>query len=162
MRIFLSQWFARLALLAAMVSIGACSSSPKNHSLQNNNSQGKAESVVRVAESMLGRPYKYGGVSPSSGFDCSGLVYYSHRRHGISLPRTSYAQYKASHPIPRNNLRRGDLLFFRISGKISHVGIYLGKNRFIHAPSSGKRVSIARLNSRYWSRRFIRGGRIGL
>ena len=155
----------RLSCLLVVMSLAACSSGPKKSSYSSSSaigsSQAKSENIVLVAESMIGAPYRYGGVSPDRGFDCSGLVYFSHRQNGITLPRTSYAQYKASKPVSRKALQRGDLLFFRISGrKVSHVGIYLGNNRFVHAPSSGKKVSVAQLNSSYWSKRFIRGGRI--
>ena len=151
----------RIAFLFTIISLGACSSNPgKSYSSK---PHVKSEKIVRVAESMIGRPYKYGGKSPRNGFDCSGLVYYSHLKNGIDLPRTSYAQYKATQPVPRKALRRGDLLFFRVSSrKVSHVGIYLGDNLFVHAPSSGKEVSVAELDSPYWSKRFIRGGRIVL
>ena len=160
-------WFYRIGCLLAITSLVACGSTPQKYRHSKGNraspitSPAKAENIVRVAESMIGTPYRYGGISPKSGFDCSGLVYFSHRQNGITLPRTSYAQYRASKPISRKALRRGDLLFFRVtSRKVSHVGIYLGQNRFIHAPSKGKRVSIGELNSPYWSKRFIRGGRI--
>jgi len=162
------KWLINTGCLLAILSLGGCGSTPQQHYTHTKGSNStpitsprKAENIVRVAESMIGAPYKYGGISPKSGFDCSGLVYFSHRKNGITLPRTSYAQYKASKPIPRKALRRGDLLFFRItSRKVSHVGIYMGKNRFVHAPSRGKKVSIGKLNSPYWSKRFIRGGRI--
>lgn len=166
MRIQLLQWFFKPACLLAILGLAACGSSPDNYSYQkapysSGKTQKQSENIIRVAKSMIGKPYKYGGISPHSGFDCSGLVYFSHRQSGITLPRTSYAQYKASRPVPRKALRRGDLLFFSISSrKVSHVGIYLGKNLFVHAPSSGKRVSIAQLDSPYWSKRFVRGGRI--
>lgn len=162
MAIDLRQWVHRIGCLLIIASLTACGSSPKTRTYTHTPAAaGQSENVVKVAVSMIGKPYKYGGVSPKSGFDCSGLVYFSHRQNGITLPRTSYAQYKASQPISRKALRRGDLLFFRITGrKVSHVGIYLGNNRFVHAPSSGKKVSIGKLNSPYWSKRFIRGGRI--
>ncbi len=117
--------------------------------------------VVEVARTMLGKPYRYGGRSPNTGFDCSGLVYFAHQRVGKSLPRTSYGQFKATQPLKRHQLRPGDLVFFRIKrSRISHVGIYLGTDRFIHAPSSGKRVRIASLDNPYWKKRFVRGGRV--
>ena len=158
----LRQWLYRSGCLLIIAGLTACGSNPKTSSYTHTPaSAGQSENVVQAAVSMIGKPYKYGGVSPKSGFDCSGLVYFSYHQNGITLPRTSYAQYKASRPISRKALRRGDLLFFRISGrKVSHVGIYLGNNRFVHAPSSGKKVSVAKLNSPYWSKRFIRGGRI--
>lgn len=117
--------------------------------------------AVSAAKEMLGIPYLYGGQTPDTGFDCSGLVVYSYTHAGVSLPRTAYGQFKVSQPISKENLKIGDLLFFRVSRtRISHVGIYLGNNRFIHAPSTGKLVSIARLDDPYWQKRFIRAGRI--
>ena len=117
--------------------------------------------VIKTARQQLGMKYQYGGQSPAEGFDCSGLVYYSFRRAGMKLPRTVFEQLKRSRAISKHKLAAGDLVFFRIyRSRVSHVGIYLGNSRFIHAPSSGKSVSIARLNSPYWQKRFIRAGRI--
>lgn len=116
--------------------------------------------VVMIARELVGTPYHYGGRSPKQGFDCSGLVYYANLRAGIRLPRTSYGQFKATRPVSRRNLRPGDLVFFEIyRHRISHVGIYVGHHQFVHAPSSGKEVTIDDLNDPYWERRFVRGGR---
>ena len=111
---------------------------------------------------MLGVPYRYGGSSPSRGFDCSGLVQYAHNQAGIEVPRTTGEQYRAALPITRQALRPGDLVFFRTHKHryVSHVGIYLGKGKFIHAPSSGKHVSIASLKDDYWRQRYTSGGRM--
>lgn len=117
--------------------------------------------VVRVARAMLGVPYHYGGDTPRQGFDCSGLVYYAHLRAGVRLPRTSYGQYRVSEPIAMRNLRPGDLVFFSLRRhRISHVGIYIGRHEFIHAPARGQDVTISHLNAPYWRHHFIRGGRI--
>ncbi|MDH5409558.1 MAG: C40 family peptidase, partial [Gammaproteobacteria bacterium] len=119
------------------------------------------DQVISSAKEMLGVRYRYGGQNPVSGFDCSGLVLFSYNRAGVNLPRTTIGQFKYSRPIKKSQMRAGDLLFFRISrSRISHVGIYLGDNEFIHAPSSGKKVSIGRLDSPYWSKRFVRAGRV--
>jgi len=108
----------------------------------------------------MGTPYRYGGSDPREGFDCSGLVQYTHRQAGIAVPRTARAQYNASRPVSRRQLRPGDLVFFRIDGRrISHVGIYLGDGRFIHAPSSGQKVTTARLDDPYWRRHYSGAGR---
>lgn len=116
--------------------------------------------VVSLALRMLGRPYHYGGDAPSEGFDCSGLVFYTYHRVGLKLPRTSYGQFKASQPVAMRHLRPGDLVFFRFQrGRISHVGIYIGDHRFVHAPSDGKAVSIDDLDDPYWRYHFVRGGR---
>ena len=124
--------------------------------------QGEAPAVVSVinsARKMLGVPYRYGGASPS-GFDCSGLVSYAYRSAGISIPRSSAAQYLRAEKIPLSDLQPGDLLFFRLSPpKISHVAIYDRGGRFIHAPSSGKRVSYASLDNPYWYKHLVGAGR---
>lgn len=117
--------------------------------------------VISTAKNMLGIQYRYGGSSPKSGFDCSGLVYYSHKNAGITLPRTTSEQLRHSKRIYKSALRPGDLVFFAIDHvTVSHVGIYLGNNQFIHAPSTGKRVSITSIESHYWRSRFVAGGRI--
>lgn len=117
--------------------------------------------ILLTARQMIGIDYAYGGHSPDTGFDCSGLVYYAHRAHGIDLPRTAQAQYGFANPVPREALRPGDLMFFRTSGKrVSHVGLYLGPGRFLHAPGSGKQVTVADYRSTYWRSRFVGAGRI--
>lgn len=121
----------------------------------------EANPVLTTARLMIGVHYTYGGHSPATGFDCSGLVYYAHKTHGISLPRTARAQYGFADSIPREALRPGDLMFFRTSGRrVSHVGLYLGPGRFLHAPGSGKHVTVADYRSTYWRARFAGAGRI--
>jgi cell wall-associated NlpC family hydrolase len=120
----------------------------------------KGDDILSVAENLLGTPYRYGGTTPK-GFDCSGLVYYSHRQAGITIPRSTQEQYRRRLPLRLSQLRRGDVVFFRLSRRrISHVGIYAGNHRFIHAPSSGKRVSFASLKDPYWKKRFFAAGRL--
>ncbi len=112
-----------------------------------------AQRAAQQAAKMVGRPYRYGGASPSSGFDCSGLIYFSFRQVGIRLPRSTEDQLRASSAVSMSELRRGDLLFFDQEGKKnSHVGIYLGGGKFVHAPSSGKHVRTDELASAYWRR----------
>ena len=99
---------------------------------------------------MVGKPYKYGGASPA-GFDCSGLVHYSYRQAGLSVPRSTAEQRRLSQRIKQAELKPGDLLFFDERGKKhSHVGIYVGDGRFVHAPSSGKSVRNDTLDNPYW------------
>jgi len=100
--------------------------------------------------------YRRGGREPSTGFDCSGFVRYVFR-HSLDqdLPGDSASQFGVGAKVARSDMKTGDLVFFRTHGKrISHVGIYLGEGRFIHSPSTGKRVSINRLDESYWARRF--------
>ncbi len=117
--------------------------------------------MAMVAKEMVGVRYRYGGSSPSSGFDCSGLIYYSYKRIGLRSPRTTRDLYRHAQPVHRSELRTGDILFFKLDGKkVSHAAIYLGNGRMVHAPSSGKRVSYASLRSRFWRNRFIGAGRL--
>jgi cell wall-associated NlpC family hydrolase len=110
---------------------------------------------------MIGTPYRYGGNSPSSGFDCSGLVQFSYRQAGATLPRTTDALRQVSGAVKPSSLRRGDLVFFHQEGKRNgHVGIYLGAGEFIHAPSSGGRVRRESLQSPYWRKHFSQARRI--
>lgn len=116
--------------------------------------------IVSNAQSVLGSAYRYGGADPS-GFDCSGLVEYSHLHAGISVPRTSVAQYAAAQSVSRSELKPGDVIFFNLDrNKTSHVGIYAGEGRFIHAPSTGKYVSSSNLSEPYWKKRIVKTGRL--
>jgi len=101
--------------------------------------------------------YHRGGREPSTGFDCSGFVRYVYQHTlGKELPGDSASQYLAGTKVDRAEMKTGDLVFFRIRGKnVSHVGIYLGDGRFIHSPSSGKRVSVSELSETYWAKRFV-------
>ncbi len=115
--------------------------------------------IVKSALSQLGKPYLYGGNTPA-GFDCSGLIEYSHSRIGVYTPRNTYHQFRESTPVKISELQAGDLIFFRISrNKVNHVGIYMGRGFFIHSPSTGKTVSIKNLASPYWQKRLLGAGR---
>ena len=114
--------------------------------------------AAEIAMAQLGSPYLYGGSSPG-GFDCSGLVQYSYSVAGKSVPRTTRQLWNHMQPVDGAELRKGDVLFFNIAGKMSHVGLYIGGGRFVHAPSSGKTVSLESLRSDYYSQAFIRAGR---
>ncbi len=122
----------------------------------------KGLAVVKTARAYLGVPYKFGGLSPRSGFDCSGLTVYVYKRHGVKLPRNSAQQAKAGRPIRKAHLRPGDLVFFNNQGRgrVNHVGIYIGNNKFIHAPGRGKKVSIANLNNQYFRRSYHSARRV--
>lgn len=147
------------ALLALLPLLGGCASPVKeSHRSAPPPSHQSTHPATAIATRMLGKPYHYGGASPR-GFDCSGLVYYAYHKAGYKVPRTSQQQYHDSLSVKRAYIREGDLLFFRIEGKVSHVAVYLGDNRFIHAPSSGKRVTIASLDDPYWKQRLTKAGR---
>lgn len=106
----------------------------------------KGGSIVAEAEKYLGVKYVYGGTSPS-GFDCSGLVQYVLRKQGISVPRSSGAQFGSGVSVSRSELQPGDLVFFKSGGSISHVGIYVGGGRMIHSPRTGKTVCYTSIDS---------------
>jgi len=106
-------------------------------------------SVVTYARHLLGIRYVYGGSSPNSGFDCSGFTRFVFAHFGVSLPHYSVAQFSRGRRVSRRGLKPGDLVFFNGLG---HVGIYVGRGRFIHAPHTGTRVSVAPLSGWYSSR----------
>ena len=158
------------SLAGVVIIFSGCSSSPEKPAATSHTSKASAKTykrstplkystgdqIVSIAESLVGSPYRYGGASPK-GFDCSGLVYYTHRQLDITVPRSTKQQV---HHRPAKNLasaKPGDILFFRIYGNsVSHVGIYAGNNQFIHAPKSGKYVSYASINEPYWRERLIK------
>lgn len=111
---------------------------------------------------LVGVPYKYGGNSPDTGFDCSGLVYYVFGDAiGLALPRNAEEISRVGDHIGRDKLEPGDLVFFNtLRRPFSHVGIYLGEQRFIHAPSEGGQVEIVSMTGRYWQGRYNGARRI--
>lgn len=109
---------------------------------------GGHESVVRIALSRVGKPYRYGATGPNA-FDCSGLMVWSYKQVGISLPRTSRAQSQFGAPVSRDNLQPGDLVFFY--RPVSHVAMYIGNGRIVHASQSGKPVRVSTLTGRQYN-----------
>jgi len=169
--------FYSILIVVTAIGLSGCSSTPKSHApifeggvgseaIASVSSEfipesldGKGSEIFNIAQGFLGTPYRYGGGDPS-GFDCSGLVQFTHMNAGISVPRTAAAQYKAAQSVTRSELKPGDVIFFRLHWrKISHVGIYAGQGRFIHAPNRGKRVSYSSLNEPYWQKRMVKTGR---
>ncbi|MDX9989854.1 MULTISPECIES: C40 family peptidase [Thiothrix] len=117
--------------------------------------------VVWNAQKQQGKMYRFGGESPQTGFDCSGLTQFAFGQGaGVSLPRTAAAQYDAAVKVPRASATKGDLVFFNTRGrKVGHVGIYLGDNKFVHAPRTGKAITTEKLEG-YWGQRIVGFGRI--
>jgi murein DD-endopeptidase len=116
--------------------------------------------IVLRAISLLGAPYQWGGSGPSA-FDCSGLVQFVHHALGIQVPRTAEQQFHAATRVAIEALEPGDLLFFKIHGKrISHVAIYAGSGRFVHAPQTGRPIELRPLNDGYYRPRLAAAGRL--
>ena len=119
------------------------------------------KNVLQRAFSLLGTPYRWGGSSPESGFDCSGLVGYVFRTIGIDLPRVSRAMAgEGTRVANRDALAEGDLVFFGRRGHIDHVGIYVGEGKFLHAPSKGRDVTVSSLTSGYWAQKYLEARRL--
>jgi cell wall-associated NlpC family hydrolase len=115
------------------------------------------EKIVKTARRYVGVPYRWGGESPRTGFDCSGFTMVVYRLNGLDLPRSSKQQWRVGRQIGRRQLQKGDLVFFATAGggRVSHVGIYTGKDRFLHAPRRGSRIKTSSLSSQYFKTRFV-------
>ncbi|MDQ5767519.1 C40 family peptidase [Thiothrix subterranea] len=119
------------------------------------------DKVVWNAQKQQGKMYRWGGTSPVTGFDCSGLTQYAFKNGArVAIPRTAAQQYAAAVKVSQAQSQKGDLVFFNTSGKrVSHVGIYLGNDKFVHAPRKGRAIATDELKG-YWSQRLIGFGRI--
>lgn len=147
-------------LLGALL-LSACAGTPPRDSSAGADRQAVAigERISAAALELLGRPYRYGGNGPD-GFDCSGLVRFVHAGLGIDVPRTTSDQFAAARPVPVAKVTAGDLLFFRFEGpKVSHVAIYAGNGRFVHAPQTGRPVEVRPLDD-WYRRRLVGAGRL--
>lgn len=155
-------------LLLLILTTGCASKTPTSpppgatYATKGTPSSGKAGSIIRTARLMIGAPYKWGGKSPNTGFDCSGLVWFAFQQNGINLPRISWQQFGTGRHVKQNDLRPGDLIFHKVdkSGKSLHVGIVTDRGTFVHAPSSGKTVMESSLGNTYWQEHYIGARRI--
>lgn len=161
----------RLLGLASVVLLAACSSNAPVHEpvtpTQSSASaffNPTADDVLFRAIGLVGTPYVWGGNTPSSGFDCSGLIGFVYNDvAGIRLPRsTAQMMQMKGQPVPRNQLRSGDIVFFSTAshGRVSHAGIYVGNGRFVHAPSSGGTVRLDSVNNTYWNKAYLQAKRV--
>ncbi len=175
--------FGRLTLAVGMSLIAACSSAPpKRSSSQQRNPASAvplaknlewstraadappadaANDVLFRAIGLVGTPYRWGGNTPQGGFDCSGLINYIYLTStGLRLPRTSQEMAALDKPkVDESSLASGDLVFFG-RGHVTHVGVYVGKGRFVHAPNSGGTVRLDDLDGSYWKQNFVYGRRV--
>jgi hypothetical protein len=145
--------------------VAGCSSPPKIEKsepfvrksiLKEENKPYLGKFILKSAKSLLGIGYLFGGTSSKTGFDCSGLTWYSHKKNGINIPRRSSAQFKRGKAISRKNLRPGDLVFFETyQPGASHVGIYAGDGNFIHASTNNKNIAIQSLSNIYYKQRYL-------
>jgi len=146
-----SGFFIRLLLPVAIVLFSGCASVPEIKPAV------RQSPVISYALSLQGVPYRYGKDSPEEGFDCSGFVKHVYEKQGIALPRTVKEMVSSLTKVPKNDVHSGDLVFFNTDGKaISHVGIYVNNDKFVHAPSrrTGK-VLVSSLKNQYWHKHYI-------
>ena len=156
---------SKVLLLSVVLALAACAGSPPRVASATTAMGSENSEVGGAADqalAMVGAPHRYGGVDPA-GFDCSGLVHYSFRKIGISLPRDTRSLRKVGVEIDLDDLAKGDLVFFDQEGKkSSHVGIYLGDGTFVHAPSTGGKVRADKIDLTYWRKHFTEARRIRL
>jgi len=108
----------------------------------------------------IGKPYRYGGNGPDA-YDCSGLVRFAHGAQGVIVPRTTEEQFRVARPVPIDRIAAGDLLFFRFDGpKVSHVAIYAGNGRFVHAPQGSRPVEMRSLEEPWYRSQLVGAGRL--
>lgn len=161
MRVFHSLAFA--ACTAALLALGGCGTSRPPSTSSSSSAPirttppltaEQAHDIAIHALGLVGTPYRYGGNTPDSGFDCSGLIGYVYKsRAGVAPPRTVAQLDDFGKAIPASQLRSGDLVIFG-RGTPTHAGIYVGEGRFVHAPSTGGTVRLDSLSSKYWSKQF--------
>lgn len=157
-----------IVLCSMILGLAACSGSSVKHKPRTQSASSHIQKITLAdtpnarqevwfqAFSLIGTPYRYGGTDKAGGFDCSGMVQYVYQQAlHANLPRTARDIAASSHEISRSKLKSGDLVFFNTGGgKYSHVGIYLGSNEFLHAPSSNGTIKVARLDNPYFAGRF--------
>jgi peptidoglycan DL-endopeptidase CwlO len=152
-----------LCLLAALAAAGALPATASSSEIKPGPTSilepppTRPERAAKLALAEVGVPYRWGGESPESGFDCSGLVRWAYLRVGIELPHNSYALYGEGRRVPESKMAPGDILFFEGLG---HVGLYLGRGRMVHAPETGRNVEVVRLSGSNYGSRLIGARRV--
>jgi cell wall-associated NlpC family hydrolase len=148
----------KFLLILLLLLCSACTTTHRKASFSDEAMNDLAIYAISLAET----PYRYGGNSPESGFDCSGFVRHVFLKSlGLQLPRTSLEMSRAGKPLQEGQLHPGDLVFFNTQQQpFSHVGIYVGEDRFVHAPKSGKAIAIVNMRENYWRSRYDGARRI--
>lgn len=149
----------------ALLVFGGCSTAPlvrsdpasrETMAMPSRISPEQADEITIYAVGLVGTPYRFGGNTPDTGFDCSGLIGHVYRtRAGVAPPRTVLMLQTWGQPVASESIRSGDLVIFSQSNVATHAGIYVGGSRFVHAPSAGGEVRLDRLNSKYWSQQQV-------
>ena len=168
-----TQWTG-ITVIALACLLSACSSTPprstassgtpglRTRGMPINDPSAGLEEISIEAMALVGTPYRYGGNTPDSGFDCSGLVrYVVQRAASVNLPRTAAEMGRRGTSLERRDVASGDLVFFNTTGQPnSHVGIYVGQNRFVHAPATGGTVRLEDMTKSYWASRYMGARRV--
>ena len=154
-----------IAAATLLTALGACSTAPTGRTtgtaqtdieIPSRLSAAQATEVTIYAMSLVGTPYRFGGNTPESGFDCSGLIGHVYKaQSGVLTPRTVSAMSAWGQAVPLESVRTGDLAVFTRNGTASHAGIYVGAGRFVHAPSTGGTVRLETLLAGYWSKQQV-------
>ncbi len=165
--IFTTLWQKKVLILLGLLIFaglnGCTTRAPYNYydsqSLTEENTP-QGQLVAKTALSQIGKPYRFGGLTPKTGFDCSGLIYWSYKQHGLELPRIAKEQMRSGHKVTNGKLRPGDIVGFQLSRNRYHTGIYIGKGQFVHSPSKGKKVQVEELRTPYWKKKFVSVNRV--
>lgn len=146
-----------LALLILCLGLAGCGFLSFSSSADEPPPSHKKSTVIKTACSQIGKKYRAGGDSPRKGFDCSGLVWWSYRQHGIKVPRITVDQARAGRPVARKHARPGDIMVFKSSNSPNglHTALYYGKGKFVHSPSKGKKVCLQTLAGSWWENKLV-------
>lgn len=160
-----SEYGRRLGVILLLAVLGACASSseaPRGKTAHPRSESAAANEVVLFALGLLNTGYRFGGSNPESGLDCSGMTAYIFREAlGMNLPHNAQQQSRLGKAVGRDQLLAGDLVFFNTNGStISHVGLYIGENRFVHAPATNGRIKITPLDNVYFKQRYVTARRL--
>jgi len=154
---------AKLAFLILVLSLSGHALAQARSDPQAGETSGPRTGVhpaVELAQTLIGIPYRWGGADPVHGFDCSGLVYYVFNQLQMRVPRVPRDLFLRYEQVSRNDLKPGDLIFFHTFALLSHVGIYIGEGRFIHAPRTGQTVKVESIDNRYFQERYAGARRV--